>query len=190
MDWLQSLDAGILFFIQEHLRCAFLDPVMVWISALGNAGFIWLIVTAVFFCLRSRRRMGAALFLALTLCVLIGNIALKNLVARPRPFVDFPDVVLLISPPGEFSFPSGHTLSSFAAAGVIFAAHRRLGIGAFCLAGLIGFSRMYLFVHYPSDVLAGALLGLGIAWAAVRFARRGEVPPDAGGTEGKPGGGD
>lgn len=73
---------------------------------------------------------------------------------------------------------------------MIFAAHRRLGIGAFCLAGLIGFSRMYLFVHYPSDVLAGALLGLGIAWAAVWFARRGEVPPDAGGTEGKPGGGD
>ncbi len=194
MDWLYSLDAGILFFIQEHLRCAFLDPVMVFVSALGNTGFIWLAVTAVFFCLRSKRRMGAALLLALMLSFLLGNIALKNLVARPRPFVDFPDVALLIPPPGEFSFPSGHTLSSFAAAGVIFAADRRLGIGAFCLAGLIGFSRMYLFVHYPSDVLAGALLGLVVAWAAVWFARRGEVPDAAEGMDGvesqagKPGG--
>ena len=91
--------------------------------------------------------------------VLVGNVALKNLIARPRPcWVE--SVPLLIASPTDYSFPSGHTLSSAIAATILTKTDRRFGYAAIPLAALIAFSRLYLYVHWPSDVLAGALLGI------------------------------
>lgn len=157
---LHNIDMSILWFIQEHMKSTFLDGPMILISAIGGWGILWAAAAVGFLCSKKYRKYGAALLVALALCLLVGNLGLKNLVARERPFAMVPDFLLLVREPLDFSFPSGHSMTSFAAAGVIFAANRKLGWGAFAAAALIAFSRLYLFVHYPSDVLAGILLGL------------------------------
>lgn len=172
---LHNIDMSILWFIQEHMKSTFLDGPMILISAIGGWGILWAAAAAGFLCSKKYRKYGAALLVALALCLLVGNLGLKNLVARERPFTTVPDFLLLVREPLDFSFPSGHSMTSFAAADVIFAANRKLGWGAFAAAALIAFSRLYLFVHYPSDVLAGILLGLLTAafvlWA-FRLVRR------------------
>lgn len=100
----------------------------------------------------------------LACCAVIGNLILKNLVARSRPFFFNTAVDLLISVPTDYSFPSGHTMSSFTAAVILYHADKRLGIPALILAFLIAFSRLYLYVHFPSDVIAGALIGIAIGF--------------------------
>ena len=104
--------------------------------------------------------------------LLLGEIALKNIICRPRPFQDMPGIPLLIPPPSGYSFPSGHSCASFAAATIIFLKDRRPGAAALALAALIAFSRVFLFVHYPTDVLAGSLLGVLCALAAAYGYRR------------------
>ena len=94
--------------------------------------------------------------------ILIGNLALKNLIARSRPCWINTGVSMLVSVPTDYSFPSGHTLHCFIAATVLMYYDRRLGIPALVMAVLVGFSRLYLYVHFPTDVLAGAALGVGI----------------------------
>ncbi len=103
---------------------------------------------------------------------LIGELGIKNLVCRPRPFVVNPDVVLNIPPPSGYSFPSGHSCSSFAAATVLVIYDRRIGIPALCVAALVAFSRMYNYVHYPSDVFFGIMLGVAAALAVVFIFRK------------------
>ena len=97
--------------------------------------------------------------------LLTGNMILKPLVARMRPFTVNTAIELLIPPPTDFSFPSGHTYASFASATAICRNNRKIGVPALILASLIAFSRLYLYVHYPSDVLGGAVVGLAAAWA-------------------------
>ena len=139
------------------------------ISALGNAGAIWLLLGAIYMLVPGGRRMGAAIFAALALELLLCNVLLKPLVGRARPFQSDGSVSLLVSCPGDFSFPSGHTGASFAAAAVMFFARSELWGWALALAALIAFSRLYLYVHYPSDVLAGALLGILVGWMTWRL---------------------
>ena len=107
--------------------------------------------------------------LALVFSLLIGNIILKPSIARVRPFNINTSIQLLITAPVDFSFPSGHAMSSFAAATVIFCYNKRYGIGALILAGLIAFSRLYLYVHFPSDVIIGTIIGILLALAAVKI---------------------
>jgi undecaprenyl-diphosphatase len=98
---------------------------------------------------------------------LINNHLIKNLVQRPRPFVTFTDLQIIIPTPSEFSFPSGHTSSSFAAAGVFYKhLPKKIGVPAIVLAGLIGLSRLYVGVHYPTDVIAGILMGIFLNYMA------------------------
>ena len=106
--------------------------------------------------------MGVTLLLGF----LIGNVGLKNIIARVRPYDVATDVTLLVERLHDFAFPSGHTLASFGAATALTLTHRRWGAAALVLAAAIGFSRLYLFVHYPTDVVAGALLGVALAFAA------------------------
>jgi undecaprenyl-diphosphatase len=106
---------------------------------------------------------GIMLLGSLLLCFLLGNLLLKPLVGRIRPCDIHSSIPLLIARPTDYSFPSGHTMSSFAAANIIFHANVELGIAAYILALLIAFSRLYLYVHYPSDVLAGMILGLFVS---------------------------
>ena len=146
--------------IQHLLRNEFLDAVMPFISSLGNAGIFWILLTVVLLIIPKTRKAGVASAIALVLMLVTGNMILKPLIARLRPFTVNTAIELLIPPPSDFSFPSGHTCASFVSATAILKNNRRLGIPAIILAVLIAFSRLYLYVHYPTDVFFGLLLGI------------------------------
>lgn len=172
MDTLTRFDMDILHFIHENMSCEFLDAVMPIITSTCEWGIIWIAAAVIMLFFRKTRRCGAAAGGALAGCLLIGNVILKHLVARDRPCWIESDHLMLVAVPKDFSFPSGHSMASFAAAVVIFHYNKKAGIAALALAVLIAFSRLYLFVHFPTDVLAGALIGTGIAIAACVAADR------------------
>jgi len=170
MNFLNQYEIPILDFIQDHFRCSFLDTVVPPITHLAEAGIFWIILAIVLLCFKKTRIAGATMGLALIFGLLIGNVTLKPLIARIRPYDINPDVLLLVERLSDFSFPSGHTLASFEGAGVLMITHRKtFGYPALVLAILIALSRLYLYVHYPTDVIAGALLGLLFAYIAHRI---------------------
>jgi undecaprenyl-diphosphatase len=154
----------------------FLDIVMPIFTKLGSGGLIWVTVSLLFLDSRRYRTDGFELILSLLLCVLLGNLILKPLIGRSRPCDKNLEVPLLIARPTDYSFPSGHTLSSFASAIVIFHVNDTWGFAAVILAFFIAFSRLYLFVHYPSDILAGILIGMSIGTAAIWVYRVYQLP--------------
>lgn len=158
-----QIDLNILDFLQT-IRTPVLDWIFKIITHLGDEGIIWIALTIVMLCFKKTRRYGFIMALSLIVGTIVGNIGLKNIFARPRPFNVNPDMLpnLIISPPNSFSFPSGHTMSSFETAMALFLCNKKMGIPALILATLIGFSRNYLYVHYPTDVIAGAILGIAI----------------------------
>lgn len=164
---IQQFDFAILDWIQANLKCGFLDMMMPTVTLYAEHGIILILIGAVLLVRRSHRICGAAVLTGLTSGLLIGNLVLKNVVARPRPYWIKPDISLLISAPTDYSFPSGHTLHCFIAATILMHYDKRLGVPALVMAVLVGFSRMYLYVHYPTDVLAGAALGVGIGLVTV-----------------------
>lgn len=156
----------------QRIHTPVLDILMVTVSKLCDHGFIWILLGILLLFWRNTRKNGFAILLILLLGLFVGNIYLKPLIARPRPFYANPAVQLLISPPGGYSFPSCHTLPSFGSAVYVFLTNRKWGAAALALAVLIGFSRMYLYVHYPTDVLAGALIGTGLAFLVKKLETR------------------
>lgn len=163
------MEFRVLQWIQANMRCRFLDALMPLVSAMGNGGVVWLLAAAAMTCSRTYRRFGLLLAAGLIIGVLIGNVCMKNLVARSRPCWREPSVRLLISNPRDYSFPSGHTLSSTIAAVIITSANRKFGYAAIPLASAISFSRLYLYVHFPSDVLGASCLGLVLASVVLHF---------------------
>lgn len=172
MEFIKQIDEAVLIFIKDNLSNNFFNIIMPIISALGNIGFIWILSAIIMISIKKYRNYGFAVLTALAIGYIIGNIILKNIFARIRPYNMIEGIELLIEPLSDFSFPSGHTLSSFAAATVIFAANKKWGISAFILASLIAFSRMYLFVHYPTDILAGIVIGIFAAWITLLTFRK------------------
>ena len=164
-----ALDWGILHWIQNNISCPFLDAVVPKLTMLGNAGIIWIFAGVLLLCTKKYRRQGALVLMGLLVGLLVGNVALKHLVARSRPCWLDPSVQLLIATPTDYSFPSGHTLSSTISATILTKTDRRFGYAAIPMAALLAFSRLYLFVHFPSDVLAGAVLGLVIGVVVSRY---------------------
>lgn len=162
-----SADLWMLQQIQLYLRCEFLDKVMPLVTMLAEWGLFEIILSVVLLCLPKTRKLGFKMSLALILGLLVGNLALKNLVARPRPYDAVPYIELLMPKKLDFSFPSGHTLAAFECAGVAWLnCGRKIGIAAIFTALLVAFSRLYLFMHYPTDVLTGMVLGLCFAYLA------------------------
>ena len=161
-----DVEFSILDFIQNQFRTPFGDFVMPLISKLGNGGIIWLVLSGLLCVFPKYRKAGVTMLTALALDVLLCNVMLKPLVGRMRPFTVNTGVELLINAPKDFSFPSGHTAASFAAAFALLFVKNKLWIPSMILASLIAFSRLYLYVHYPTDVLAGILLGLIVGVAA------------------------
>ena len=144
----------------QKLHTPILDFFFSKITLLGNAGIFWIVCCVVMLCMKKYRKYGVCFLLSLITCFLLGNVFFKNVVARERPCWINPQIALLIQNPKDYSFPSGHSLHSFVGALSIWYANKKWGIAAFILAGLIAFSRLYLFVHYPSDVLTGIAIGL------------------------------
>lgn len=158
-----NLDWALLQGIRSLAVCPFLDFLMPKITMLGNGGAVWLAAAFALICTKKYRRQGLLMLTALVLGALVGVAGLKNLLARPRPCWLDPTVPLLIAVPTDYSFPSGHTLISTIGAVLLTKTNRRFGYLAIPLAVLIAFSRMYLYVHFPSDILGGAVLGVMIA---------------------------
>lgn len=163
--FLTSLDLGILDMIAETFGCAVLDFVMPLISALGDFGMIWIWICMLCLFKKETRHTGIAMLIAMAICYLGGNLWLKNLVMRPRPYTVDPSIQLLIPPDHEiYSFPSGHTMNSFAASATLMLRHEKFCFAAVFLASLIAFSRLYLMMHYPTDVIAGIIIGIIAAY--------------------------
>lgn len=165
------MDFQILDFIQTHMRTPFLDSFFTRITHLGDAGTVWILIAVILLFTKKYRKAGIGMLIVMLIANIIGDQIIKPLVGRARPFT-YRDIQLLIPPPGRFSFPSGHTASSFGAAVFLYLYDKKLGTPAFILAALIAFSRLYLYVHYPTDVLGGILLGTVCAVFVFRVFRR------------------
>lgn len=172
MDFIQSLDYQILSTIAAA-RNELLTAVLIFITRLGDHGTVWLVIAAACLVRRKTRACGVAMLLALLFSLLVGNLTIKPLVARARPFKTYPELTSLIRQ-GGYSFPSAHAMSSFAAGFAFYLGMRKcgqplLGVLSLLLATGVAFSRIYVGVHYPSDVLCGALIGILLAIIAVRL---------------------
>ena len=171
LETIQKADNLMLDFIYHNMRFGILDIIMPFISVLGNFGFIWIVTAIVFICKRRFRIVGITVLVALLLCGLIGNLGLKPLFARSRPYDVIPEIVLLIPRPSDYSFPSGHTMSSFAAATVIFWHYKRFGFLALLFGVLMAISRLYLCVHYITDIFGGVIFGIGFGILSIFLIR-------------------
>lgn len=154
------MELRILDFLQT-IHTPLLDKILAFITSLGNAGIIWIVLAVVLLILPKTRKTGIIVAAALLMDLVLCNLILKNLVARVRPYDVNTAIAILIKKPLDFSFPSGHTAASFAAMTALFLAKmKKAWIAALILAVLIAFSRLYFYVHYPTDVLGGAVVGI------------------------------
>ncbi len=168
---IESFDYGILNIFQQ-LHNELLTPVFRFFTVIGEGGAVWIAVGILLLCFQSTRKCGVTLLLSLLLCLIFGNGLLKNLVARPRPCWRHQEVELLIGMPKDYSFPSGHTFASFAGAVSMTHWNRKYGWVVFPVAVMIACSRLYFYVHYPTDILAGALFGTFLAAVSIRLVER------------------
>ncbi|MHC1719983.1 MAG: phosphatase PAP2 family protein [Clostridiaceae bacterium] len=159
MNEFNTLDYNLLIQIHNLTSNNFFDHIMPGISAMGNFGAIWILISLILIIRKEYRMVGIMCILAVIITTIAGEGIIKHLVQRPRPFVQFPSIQLLISEPATYSFPSGHTASSFAVAFVIADRIRKAALPVFVMASAIAFSRIYLMVHYPTDIIAAVLLG-------------------------------
>ncbi|QIK69151.1 phosphatase PAP2 family protein [Erysipelothrix sp. HDW6C] len=161
------MDLSILQWIQTWAH-PLLDGFFSVFTTLGNHGELWLIIIAVLLYRKKTRLVGVLALIALLLELLIVSGILKPIIMRPRPFTVYP-IDLIVGIPSGSSFPSGHAASSFAVAGVLFFAKMRHRWIYIAMATIMAFSRLYVFVHYPSDVLVGSLIGVAIAWCVWHY---------------------
>ena len=162
-------DASVITAISENVHSTFLNYFFRFVTLLGEGGIFWIAVAVILLFFKKTRRTGICIGASLLIGVIIGNGVIKNVVARPRPYDTLPGIEPLISSLSDFSFPSGHTLCCFEAATALMMNRSRWAIPAFFAAVLVGISRLFLFVHYPTDVICGALLGIlfGVLGSAV-----------------------
>ena len=160
LDWFQTLHTPVL------------DKFMTSVTKLGNAGIFWIILTVLFLLIPKMRKTGVVMAAALIIDLLLCNVLLKNLVARTRPYDVNTGIQLLVAKLRDYSFPSGHTAASFASATALyFAGEKKLWKPALVLACLIAVSRLYLYVHYPTDVLGGVVIGIIAGYLGYRLVK-------------------
>lgn len=157
-------ELSVLDKIQELFACPFMDKAMPIVSDFGEKGIFFIVIAIIFMIFKKTRKTGLSMGLALIMGLIIGNYILKILVARERPFMLNPEFNLIVERLKDYSFPSGHAIACFECATVLMIRDKRFGIPALVLAVLVGFSRMYLYMHFPTDVLGGALIGVGVGF--------------------------
>ncbi|MBQ9921250.1 MAG: phosphatase PAP2 family protein [Clostridia bacterium] len=167
-----KLEFSILDAIHNNLSCGFLDTFFVFFTKLGDAGLIWFVIGAILLCIRKYRKGALVMLCAMAFGFLTGNLIMKPLIARSRPCWLVSVTELIIENPTDFSFPSGHTLSSVICCTVLVMLDRRLGMFAIPLAAFISFSRLYLYVHFPSDVLFSVAYGILVALLTWHIAKK------------------
>ncbi len=156
------MDFQILYAINK-LHNDILDKIMITITSLVNSGFIWILISIILIFIKKTRKCGILILISMFIGLVIGNGILKNIIARDRPCWIDKSIKLLIESPKDYSFPSGHTMVSFEAAVMIWLHNKKLGIIPIGFATFVAFSRMYLFVHFPTDIIAGMILGISIS---------------------------
>lgn len=167
------MELELLYMIQGWHQ-EWLTPILRFLTTIGEHGICWIILSVILALIPKTRKCGLTMMAAMALTFLLGNVLLKNLIARPRPCAVDTSVRLLIPYPSEYSFPSGHTSNGFSAAATLLAYYRIPGILALVVAAIIAFSRLYFFVHYPTDILGGMLLGCFDAWLILYGIRKWE----------------
>jgi undecaprenyl-diphosphatase len=155
------MDQAVLEYFQSVVTDSWLTQVMKVFTTLGDAGLVWIVLAFVFLFFPKTRQMGVVVALALLVMVFTNNVILKSLFARERPFNTYSDIFLFIPPPTSLSFPSGHTSASFAFVTAVFPYRKWWAVAFLPLAAVISFSRIYLSVHYFTDVLGGIAFGIG-----------------------------
>ena len=166
LDTILQLDGELLVAIQG-LHMSWLDPIVSFYTKLGDAGLLWIVLSLAMLLWKPTRKAGVLALGAMVLGLIVTNLTIKPLISRPRPWLDWP-IVPLVTEKDPNSFPSGHTCAAFAAGMVwVRALPWKWGrIAAVAAAAVMGLSRLYVGVHYPTDVLAGAVIGSLCAWAA------------------------
>ena len=182
---INNLDIQWFFFVNQSIHNAFFNVFMPIVSNSGEDGLIWLFVALLLYLSGPKtRRTSFLMLVALFISFVVGEEVLKHIFQRPRPFLSLEGVNLLIAPSGSFSFPSGHAANAFAASLVVARKVPRLAWPVLLLAVIMAFSRVYVGVHYPLDILGGALLGalcarfvLGLEASVYRSSRKTRRPP-------------
>lgn len=161
MEWITTTDIHILFWL-HRLAGPHMNTFITWFTTCINTLWLWAGLAAAGLWKRQSRWVTISIIVAVILAILVGDVAIKHVVMRIRPYLVIPDAPTLDTSkyPISYSFPSGHSFFFFAGATVLFRFRRRLGITAYAFACVVAFSRMYLFMHFPSDVLTGAVLGI------------------------------
>lgn len=173
IETLLALDGNILLWIQDNLRAEWLSPIMITITKLGGLGLIWILLSLVLLCFKKTRWAGVAGLVGLVFSLLLNNWFLKNVFHRIRPYEVIEGLTLLTNKATDFSFPSGHSGSSFAAATAIVCSLKgsRARWLVLVFAFIMAFTRLYIGIHYPTDVICGALTGTLCGLAAARLVR-------------------
>lgn len=176
-----NLDYLILDFFSSTLKNDFFDFLMPIITHLGSGGILWIVLTIIMLLFKQTRKIGFCMALSLVFSLILCNLTIKPIVARQRPFEINKDAVLIIKKPTDFSFPSGHSSASFAAATAFLMgnivkigdkkhiANKKYVVIVFVIAFLIAISRLYLYVHFPSDVFFGIILGIICGYTASKI---------------------
>lgn len=174
ISWITDLDVNILYYVQDHMRGEVLNAVVSVFTSLGNYGLIWILFTLALIIYPNTRKVGVTCAIALILDLIICNGILKNIFARTRPYEAYENIRCIVRPQMDYSFPSGHTASSFAAVVPALADKntRRLGVVALIVAVLMALSRIYVCVHYPSDVVGGLVVGVLCGMLSCRIVER------------------
>ena len=144
----------------QNIHNPILDKIMIVLSTIGDAGLLWIGVAILLICMKKYRKCGLQVAVAMLLTFIVGNLILKNMIHRDRPCWIDPSITLLVKSPSDYSFPSGHSMNGFTASVSILLCDKKLGIPAVILAAAIAFSRLYNFVHFPTDVIAGIVIGI------------------------------
>ena len=157
---IDNFDNFILFIIEKYLHNRYLDIVMPIVTFTGNLGIIWIVIALALIVDKPYRVIGISIILTLIIGTIVGEGIVKHIVRRVRPCNKQDNTGLHGLKPISYSFPSGHTLSSFAAAEMLSLFFTEYRIIFMAIAFLISLSRLYLYVHYPTDVIAGFIIGV------------------------------